>query len=295
MVSPIQIPRSPTVDLTRFGFLATRSQVRASGTSERTLQRAISAGELLPIGRSWVANAGADRRAMRAVALRGRLAASSALSSYGVWVTRDSGLWIAHPRSASRLPPLAMNEQRLWTHEFFPCTSDTRWRVSVHDALLQAVKVESANDAIASFDSALNQGLVTRADVDGIFACVPRRVRRLRRRLSARADSGLETLMRLAAEDEGWQVEAQVMIAGVGYVDLLINGWLVIELDGSLWHDDEASGDKDAHRNAQLVLLGYRWHRFRYRQVMHDLPRCIDVIRALLSGGRPMVRTGSVR
>lgn len=47
-------------------------------------------------------------------------------------------------------------------------------------------------------------------------------------------------------------------------MDLLIDGWLVIELDGDEFHDPVA----DRGRNATLVRLGYRIHRFGYDQVI---------------------------
>jgi very-short-patch-repair endonuclease len=84
------------------------------------------------------------------------------------------------------------------------------------------------------------------------------------------------------------RVEVQVSLPGVGRVDLLIDGWLVIELDGGKWHDDEASQDEDRRREAEMTLLGYGWHRFRYKQVVEDLPGCLDVIRTKLASGRPI-------
>jgi very-short-patch-repair endonuclease len=52
---------------------------------------------------------------------------------------------------------------------------------------------------------------------------------------------------------------------GVGYVDLLIDGWLVIELDGDEWHEPRA----DKARDSLLVRQGFRSQRFDYNQVIH--------------------------
>lgn len=279
--------RSLSEDMARHGYLATRSQLRALGYSDRDVRRAIDDGRLSPIRRRWLAHPGADWRASRAVALGGRLAAASALASHGIWVTRPSGLWIASAPNASRLEPTVAGEHRLWVPERFPESSDRQWRVSVRDAVAQFVRLGSESDAIASIDSALNKRLLTADDVDEVFETVPRRLRRLRRSVNGKADSGLETLLRLAAEEQGWRVDLQVRIPGVGRVDILIDGWLVIELDGGQWHDDEHSQDEDRRRDAELVLLGYRWHRFRHDQVLNRMPVCLEVIRALLAGGRP--------
>ena len=282
--------RSLSEDMARYGYLATRPQLRELGYSDRDLRRAVEERRLSPIRRRWLAHPGADWRATRAVALGGRLAAESALASHGIWITRPSGLWIASPPEASRLEPTAAGEHRLWVLDRFPEGSDRQWRVSVRDAVAQYVRIGCEPDAIASIDSALNKRLLTANELDEVFETVPRRLRRLRAGVNGRADSGLETLLRLAAEEQGWRVDVQVRIPGVGRVDILIDGWLVIELDGGQWHDDEQSQDEDRRRDAELVLLGYRWHRFRHDQVLSRMPVCLEVIRALRAGGRPASR-----
>lgn len=273
--------------MARFGNLAMRSQLSGLGYSLADVRRAVDAGQLWPIRRFWLAHRGANAQAVRAVALGGRLASASALSTYGIWVTRPSGLWIASIPGRSRLPPVNEGEYRMWAHERFPHTDDRRWRMSVPDALTQYATVSSEADVIASFDSALNLRLLTRSRQDDVFAALPRRYRRLADRIDGRADSGLETLIRIAAIAEGWRVDVQVTIAGVGRVDILIDGWLVIELDGAAWHDDDVSQNEDRRRDAEPTLLGYRWHRFRSRQVLGDLDGRLRVIRTILASGRP--------
>jgi very-short-patch-repair endonuclease len=46
------------------------------------------------------------------------------------------------------------------------------------------------------------------------------------------SESLLETLARTYFRQAGIRVETQVHIDGVGYVDLLLEGWLAVELDG---------------------------------------------------------------
>lgn len=172
-------------------------------------------------------------------------------------------------------------ERNPHVRERFRSGDERLWRMSLADSLLHYLLVGDEADVIASMDSALHQGLVSVRTLDEIFAVAPRRLRRLRRRIDAAAESGLEMLMRLACEAEGWRVDVQVYIDGVGRVDLLIDGWLVIELDGSTWHDSRTDRDEDSRRDAELILLGYRYHRFRYRQVMNQLAMCVEVVRAM--------------
>jgi very-short-patch-repair endonuclease len=280
--------RSLNADMARFGSLARRSQLYDLGYSERDVRRAVDDHELWPIRRAWLAQPGADYSATRAVGLGGRLASESALASYGVWVTRPSGLWVAVPPSASRLPPAKGSEHRLWVPEHFPHRDDRQWRMSLRDSLAQYARVGSAVDVIASFDSALNSRLLKPAQLDEVIGVLPRRLRRLLKRVNALAASGLETLLRLAAEAEGWKVQIQVEVDRVGHVDVLIDGWLVIELDGGEWHDDAQAQEEDRRRDAELILLGYRWHRFRHSQVLGNMPLCLEVIRTILASGRPV-------
>jgi very-short-patch-repair endonuclease len=279
--------RSLSQDMRRFGYLARREQLYSLGYSGRDVRASVDGHRLWPIRRCWLAHEGADGHATRAVALGGRLGASSALASYGVWVTRPDGLWVAVPQSASRVAPLHNGEHRLWAREHFPRGSDRQWRMSLPDSLAQFACLASPDDVVASFDSALNKGLLKPTQLDEVFDVLPRRLRRLLARINPQAASGLETLLRLAAEAEGWKVDIQVRIRGVGLVDVLIDGWLVIELDGAQWHDDELSRDEDSRRDAELILLGFRRQRFRSSQVINAMPMCIEVIRTILADGRP--------
>lgn len=277
-------------DMNQLGGLARRRQLEQLGHSARRIRAAIESRALRVVGRSWVATPSVRPDAMRAVELRGTLGGASALASYGIWVPHEVPLCVATAHSASRLPPVLGTEWRLRV----PGTAKAahpraaQWRVSIEEALLQhARSCLDGDQIVASFDSALHSGAVSRQWLLAISDGMPRRIRRLLMHVDGRSESGLETLLRLAFEREGWSVELQVRIDGVGRVDLLINGWLVIEADGKAWHDDPTSAQRDRLRNAALVLRGYRWHRFGYEQVMFDLDGCVAVVRALLASGRP--------
>ncbi|HIY65628.1 MAG TPA: endonuclease domain-containing protein [Candidatus Agrococcus pullicola] len=83
-------------------------------------------------------------------------------------------------------------------------------------------------------------------------------------------------------------MQIQVSYRG-GRLDLVIDGWLCIEVDGSEFHDVGKQASRDRRRNTQLVRDGYRWHRFGYADVVHRLDETIEVIRILLRQGRPSI------
>lgn len=275
-------------DMRRFGFLAQRNQLAELGHSARHVRSAIADRELLPIRRPWVATSTAHPEAVRSVRLGGRLGGASALRSYGVWVGRRSGLWVHASAQASRLPVTRPGEHRITTAERFHTDSDIRWRVSLPDALVQYFLHGETTDAVASLESARHQGLIDDVAVRDIANVLPRAQRRMIERQRRGAMSGIETHFRLAAEAQGWKVDIQVYVAGVGHVDVLIDGWLVIELDGG-GHAELEQMHIDRRRDAELIMLGYRYHRFDYPQLMNDMDRCIDVTRRLLAGGRPPI------
>jgi very-short-patch-repair endonuclease len=279
--------RSLGDDMARFGNLAQRPQLYSLGYSKRDLQLATNDGTLQAILRHWVVHPGAEVEAVRAVALGGQLGGASALASHGVWLSRRSGLWVATLKGSSHHAPVRLGEKRLWGRPHFAPPDDKRWRMSVPDSLLQFALTGSSTDVIASMDSALRQSLIRPDQLDAVFDLLPRRLRRLRARVNGKADSGLETIIRLAAEAEGWQVEIQVRIDAVGRVDILIDGWLVIECDGRAFHDNAQAMAVDRRRDAELTLRGYRYQRFEYHQIMQKLPQCVEVMRTILSGGRP--------
>ncbi|MFF2246848.1 endonuclease domain-containing protein [Arthrobacter sp. NPDC058130] len=70
------------------------------------------------------------------------------------------------------------------------------------------------------------------------------------------AESLLETLARTYFRHAGIRVETQVHIDGVGHVDLLLEGRLIVELDGR-HHGEWAQVKKDQRRNNRSVVRGY--------------------------------------
>lgn len=273
------------VELKRRGGLATRRHLRDAGCSKDSIAAFARSGHARVVRRCWLA-AGARSDAVRAVELGGALAAGSALRAQDVWVSHDNGLCVAVPQSASRLPELREGETRIRQRDFARAPG-APWRVPTLTALAQLARSEEVPHVVASIDNALHVGAISAHQLDQLFAALPRRFRRMRRLLDARAESGLESILRVALVLAGLRVEVQVVIRGVGRVDLVVNGWLVIETDGDSWHSTRSQRERDRARDAALVLRGMRQHRFGHDQIMDDLEGCVEVVRTLLADGRP--------
>lgn len=269
-------------DLLAAGGAATRSALRGLGHQGRAIRPAVAQGELESVGRSWVVLPDADVTIVAALTARGVLGGATALRSYGVWVTHVPVLQVA--TLPSRGVKAITTAERIWE----PYETDVRaWRVTVLDALVQHAKRVPRDDAIASIDSAWHHGLVGEPEIDELFRRLPRRCGAWRRLLDPRAESGLESLVRVPCRDRGWRVESQVPAPGGGSSDLLLDGWLFVEADGSEWHDNEQQAAKDRRRNRAITDRGDRWLRFGYADVVHDRERTIATIAAVMAQGRP--------
>jgi very-short-patch-repair endonuclease len=262
------------------------------GHSNRVIRRAIEDGLLRVPRRGWVASPHAPVDAVRAVELGGVLGGASALASYKIWTDDESGLVVSCRPTASRLPPLAPSERRVWLGLEAPVHSDRPWRVSVIDALLQFALDAPRDSLIASVDSALNLHLLTEAGLRRLIAALPQRLASIRRELDAKAMSGTETHMRLPLVRLGLRVETQVKIAGIGTVDILVDGWLIIELDSRKHHDGKTNQRRDRARDGNSVLRGYGHERFVWEQVRNHRDWCVGVVLERLRQGRPERPTG---
>jgi len=81
-------------------------------------------------------------------------------------------------------------------------------------------------------------------------------------------------------EAAGLSFEDGVDIEGVGEVDLVVEGWIVVELDGYTYHCDEHQFALDRWRDRQLIARGYLPLRFTRKEVCaHQVVP--DVLKAL--------------
>ncbi|MDN4489544.1 DUF559 domain-containing protein [Demequina sp. SYSU T00068] len=177
-----------------------------------------------------------------------------------------------------------------------------RWRITVggvtclvsDDAVLDAWCIAAPPDRETVFYTAL-----------WLRAVSPRQLRRAADRRARVADR--RSLVRLLDEfDDGAtsptevlarrrvfvghefaELEAQVSIRAAGrtrIADLLHRrARLVIELDGSAYHDGPEQVARDRARDAELLAAGYATVRFGFRELMRDPDRCRTLLRAAIS------------
>ena len=259
-------------------------------SERRRLQALVDSGHLRRYPHGVVALPDVDKRVLIARVHRGLITCEHAAAHYRlplpsspktlhVLIPRGhkaAPLWGEHQHETRDLPPVPLSA--------FPVAPLAR-------CLADLLCCAQEWTALVAADAALHQGRVTYEQV-GTYLRGSRRVlgRRRLQRTSSRARSPLE---RIQLRGAGLDVVDGVEIGGVGEVDLLIAGWLVVELDGYEYHSDMWSFDQDRSRDRELARLGYTSIRFTANNVRSG--RIVDEVRRVLAAhpGAARVRMAS--
>lgn len=116
----------------------------------------------------------------------------------------------------------------------------------------------------------LRKGMIDRAQRAEVRAGLRAGQRRLVDLARPDADSGLESILRLRLSRLGIRLECQVRIPGVGIVDFLLDGRIILETDGRANHDGLVMRHKDLRRDALAAARGFETLRFDYALVLHE-------------------------
>jgi very-short-patch-repair endonuclease len=251
--------------------------------SRRDLARALSLGAVVRLRRGVYASADMPEVAQRAATVGGRLTCLSALQMLGLFTPERCGLHVQIDPGASRIrgldgkprnPSLRAGLVLHWTHVEHPGTDIA---VDVEDAVRQLLRCQSREACIAVLDNALHQRVLAASTARKLIRRAPQRLRLRESDLDPSSESGIESLTRTGLRDAGLQVDSQVAVPGVGRVDLLVGGAVVVEVDGRRWHQDRQA--RDYWRDLQLARRGYAVVRVDYALVMNDLELVVNAVR----------------
>lgn len=256
------------------------SVLAEQGLTRHGIARLVAEGRLVRVRKGRYLEAGVESAVVDAAKLGGRLDCVSLLRSLGIFVHSHSTLHVQFSRGSSRLPPR-------------PRTVTAHWRSShqgraalaaeLLDAVTQSVRCQHPREAIATLDSVVHHGLLDEAAVAAVFARLPRRYRRLHALLDPRSESGPETIMRLMLRGLGCTVDVQVRIPGVGRVDMVIDGWLIVECDSSAFHAGWEAQRRDRRRDLAAAALGYTTIRPLAEDILYRREELVIAMKAVLS------------
>ena len=274
-------------------FWTTR-ELLGRGSTEREIAEAARQGRLEPVRRGVWAQPGTPAPLLRAGRVGGVATSVTAARHLGLWTPPDlppgrpyryphtaeqDRLHVAFRRSTTRLhdpdrPGSALiRRPEVVLHPVDPAAVSAAAEFGTVPALLlveHAFRSLPPERALAVLDSALHERHLRAADLHALAAALPARFRSIVLAADGRADSGLETIARHLLRSAGLRVEVQPVLDGIGEVDLLVEGRLVVELDGRQYHDDEEAFVRDRARDLAATRLRYRTVRFTWRQVLFE-------------------------
>lgn len=257
------------------------AELRADGWTTREVRAAVALGRLIRMRQGAYAVEGTDPDCVDAGRLLGRLTGCSELRRRGVFVLGSDRLQVHAPPATSRIGTLA-RPYRLHRRELLRAPHPASLVVEPLDAVYDAVLAQPPRAAVASIDSALRAGVLRNDELDELFTALPGRLRGLRSLVDPRAESGAETLMRLILRSLGCAFEAQVVLPGVGRVDFLVEGWLVVECDSQAHHASWEAQRADRRRDLAAAALGL----VTLRVIAEDIFWRPDAVRSALAGAR---------
>lgn len=232
-----------------------RAELREHGMSGRQIATAVRNGILCRIRRDRYADPSTNDDVIEAVRIGGRLSCLSLLRTFGVFVHHCDRLHVQVAQGASRLRmPLS---SRTRVHWYTGGGERSLHAASVFDAVREGIRCQQPRAALATLDSVLHHGVMTRRQLEEVFAELPSRYRSLLALVDPSAESGPETYMRLILRSLGVRFETQMLLAGVGRVDFVVEGWLIIECDSKEFHEGWDKQVEDRRRDMAAAELGY--------------------------------------
>jgi very-short-patch-repair endonuclease len=223
----------------------------------------------------------ADQEYLSALVNNGQLTCASAAVRYGLWLKdRPVGLHLATKHNRGR-GFVRHSGVRLGSEALLPVAS-------VEDTVIHALTCLSDVDAIAVAQSAMQKHGIVRDILEGeLRANYFGNARKRLRMADGLSESVPEISARLLFEAEGLTFRRQVRISGVGRVDTLIDGWLIVEVNGYQFHSSRAAWRKDMGRLNAAQAKGYQVLSFAPEQVWNSPDDVMAQIRCLLAQGSP--------
>jgi very-short-patch-repair endonuclease len=267
------------VDLVvELGGVVRTQRLHAQGVSRTALEREVDAGHLVRIRRGWVATKDADPVLVAAARAGVVVTCISQAARLDLWVHEKPDRFHvgADPHGSGGKTERAHVH---WSEPMLPRHPDALVD-PIENVLALVADCEPFERALATWESAMNKGLVTVAGL----AEYPWKgaARNLLNRANPFADAGTETYIRERLSWLKLRLLIQTWIAG-HRVDVLIGGRLVLQIDGK--HHVGAQRSEDIRHDAELRLMGYHVIRVSYQQLMHDWPAVQDLIMRAVAQG----------
>lgn len=274
------LPPAHLID--HLGGVARGSLLQRYGVPRQALADAVNAGRIVRVRQGVFTTPKTPDAVVTAAAHGGAVTCTAALRLHSVWCLEDD-----------RTLHVWLGAKGRVHHNACECVSHWHAGATVfgvaplEEVLLHLYRCRGDEAFFTALESALRQRKVT--SLVRLRSRLPASARWLIDLARNDADSGLESLLRLRLHILGIRLDCQISITGVGRVDFVIGGRLILEADGAEYHDGRAARHRDLRRDAAASALGYESLRFDYTLIVHEWP---VVSAAIVSA---LVRAGGVR
>lgn len=251
-------------------------------TSRRALRAAVAVGEVVQPSRGVYALLDTHPELVAAAVLGGVRSCHTAAAALGLdLVDPPSRPHITSPPGSRGTWPGTVVHRRE-VRDLDGCTDPLT-------TVLDCLRCLPRRFALVPLDHALRRGLVTVEELED----AARRMNRNdpRRGLITLADpvcdSALESIARVDLLDEGYPLRTQRVLEPAGRTDFVIDGWLVVEVDGFTFHSARERRNEDLRRDAELRRRGFVVLRFSWDQVVRQRGWWLAVVSDVHTAGRP--------
>lgn len=290
-------------DIRKRGWFLRRRDLLALGHTDGGIRVALRHRTIFRVRQGWYSVPDVPEPAVRAVRVGGRLTGVAALESYGLRVPRRAHVDIAVPSWARRLRnPIERRERLAGGDGIRPHWIDrpvdrlgaqSRWRMSIDDALLIVLRTEGRDIAVACCSAVMHKFRWSAARMDAVFRRAPQHTWVWRPLVNGLDEAHGETFARLWFGDAGIPYESQPVVAGVGRLDGRVGPNVYIEIDGGQ-HDPAWTGEgkssfhTDHLRDAEMARRGKWVLRFDYAQLYGDWAGCLAATERALADDRAL-------
>ncbi|GAB3651308.1 hypothetical protein GCM10027591_08690 [Zhihengliuella somnathii] len=212
-----------------------------------------------------------------AATLGGALTCASAATFYRLWV-RDPPEQAHIAFTRGQRVPRTVNAHRRYSDQAISRTAV----LPLAEVCAHALTCLGPAGAISLVESAIILHRLDAGEIRRFLGNRHGRALALLGQVRGGAGSLLEVEMRLMLDELGVRYTAQCRLPGIGRVDFLVEGFLIIETDGWAFHGSRDQWRTDMDRTTRGIVDGYVTLRFRAEQLWHRSEEVRATILAVL-------------
>lgn len=257
-----------------FGVISAGA-LAANGFGRTRVAAAQRSGVLQRVGRGYYGLKDAPAELIAAASLGTSLTCVSAAQLQGWWVLDPPEVLHLRADKTVNVPGIRLHRGK---------RSAARLVCSPSAIVLDAFRCLPPLEALVIAESAVARNAVSKAVLIRAFSRPQDwRIRALLEGMSRKTASPLEVCARYHLCSAGFLVQREAMVEGVGRVDFLVGGRLIIELDGYEFHSGRIEYRNDRARWNRATARGYITLRITAEMILRNPEEFIRLVRASLA------------